>query len=384
MDSVTMHIVDRRLNPGARASANRQRFLRRAQGTWCSRRCAKLARTAASATSTRAARSPSRPTACASRRFRRGRRAACATSCCPATRSIVEGDTHPAPAGRRRRAAAARAAADGERRGRLPLRPVARRIPRPLPRRSRTARPRQAARRRGARTTQLAPRRLLGRPARRPTSRSRRTHADIAVAPHRAEAPEAGGDRRARAQRLEEAERRRQPPRSSGSRAELEALRHKRARIPFHRSDRPALSPLRARAQAGRAGGDVLPDGRVRLDDRAHEGSGQALLHAALPVPDAPLQARRDRLHPPHATRPRRWTRRPSSTPPRPAARWSRPRCEEMQRVVARALSAPSDWNIYAAQASDGDNLLQRQSADARTAAERRSCRSASISPISR
>ena len=40
---------------------------------------------------------------------------------------------------------------------------------------------------------------------------------------------------------------------------------------------------------------------------------------------------------------------------PAPAARWSRPRCEEMHEIV-RERFRPADWNIYAAQASDGDN----------------------------
>ncbi len=72
----------------------------------------------------------------------------------------------------------------------------------------------------------------------------------------------------------------------------------------LRRSARYPLPPLREGAAAGGAGGDVLPDGRLRLDVRAHEGSRQALLHAALRVPEAALQACRDRLHPPH--RPRR------------------------------------------------------------------------------
>ena len=44
----------------------------------------------------------------------------------------------------------------------------------------------------------------------------------------------------------------------------------------------------------------------------------------------------------------------------------------------------PSDWNIYAAQASDGDNVAGRQHDLRRAAAATRSCRSASTSPISR
>ena len=82
--------------------------------------------------------------------------------------------------------------------------------------------------------------------------------------------------------------------------AELEELKAKTKRIPF-------IDPIDIRyrrfenvPQAGGAGRDVLPDGRLGLDVRAHEGSRQALLHAALRVPDAALQACRDRLHPPY------------------------------------------------------------------------------------
>ena len=83
----------------------------------------------------------------------------------------------------------------------------------------------------------------------------------------------------------------------------LEAAQRRAQRSRLHRSGRCALQPLRARAQAQHPGGDVLPDGRVGLDDRGDEGSRQAVLHAAARVPDAPLQARRRRLHPPHLER---------------------------------------------------------------------------------
>ncbi|WP_431269664.1 DUF444 family protein [Dankookia sp. P2] len=51
---------------------------------------------------------------------------------------------------------------------------------------------------------------------------------------------------------------------------------------------------------SGRPGGDVLPDGCLRLDDRGHEGPRQALLHAALSVPAAALQACGAGLHSAH------------------------------------------------------------------------------------
>src|SRR5947209_1195312 len=48
---------------------------------------------------------------------------------------------------------------------------------------------------------------------------------------------------------------------------------------PVYRPAGRALQAVRGTAEADGAGGDVLPDGRVRLDDRAHEGSRQALLY---------------------------------------------------------------------------------------------------------
>ena len=54
-------------------------------------------------------------------------------------------------------------------------------------------------------------------------------------------------------------------------------------------------------------------------------------------------------------TRPRRSTRRRSSTAARPAARWCRPRSRRCSGSSTERYP-PDDWNIYAAQASDGDN----------------------------
>ena len=51
---------------------------------------------------------------------------------------------------------------------------------------------------------------------------------------------------------------------------------------------------------ADRTSGHVLPDGRLGLDDRAHEGPGEALFHAAPRLPEAALPPGRGRLHPPH------------------------------------------------------------------------------------
>ena len=68
---------------------------------------------------------------------------------------------------------------------------------------------------------------------------------------------------------------------------------------PVPRPDRPALPQPHPRAGAHQQGGDVLPDGRLRLDGRRAQGTGQALLHPAVPVPDAALREDRHRLHPP-------------------------------------------------------------------------------------
>ena len=95
--------------------------------------------------------------------------------------------------------------------------------------------------------------------------------------------------------------------------AEIEALKIEDAPHPVHRSDRHPLPAVRDGAEAGGAGRDVLPDGRLRFDDRAHEGSRQAVLHAALRVPEAALSARRDRFHP--AYRPGRRGRRADVLP---------------------------------------------------------------------
>ena len=136
--------------------------------------------------------------------------------------------------------------------------------------------------------------------------------------------------------------------------AEIAAAQGQGQADPVHRSGRRALSPLRDHAEAGRPGGDVLPDGRLGLDDRAHEGSGEALLLAALPVPEAPLRARRGRLHPPHRQA-KEVDEETFFYSPATGGTVVSTALEEMHEIV-RARFRPADWNIYAAQASDGDN----------------------------
>ena len=271
-------------------------------------------------------------------RFHRARAAACAITCCPATRSSSK-----ATRSRGRRAAAAgrsegSADGDGEDDFRFVL--IARRIPRSVPRRPRTARSRQAARWRDARASglQRAGYTVTGSPANLALPRTMRNSLARRIALRRPKPEELAGAARARSRALagdeDDAERlltaRRARARSNGA----------ARRIPYIDPIDLRYRRFEPRAEAGGAGGDVLPDGRVRLDDRAHEGSRQALLHAALHLPEAALPPRRDRLHPPHRTRPRRWTRRRSSTARRPAAPWSRPRSRRCSDIVAERYPA--------------------------------------------
>ena len=192
MRMVAMHIIDRRLNPGGKSLANRQRFLRRAQA---------LVQQAVEKSS----HEPGHQ-GCPGRR--RGqhparRHARAALPPCnggmrdivlPGNKKYIEGDMLPRSGGGGRQG---RRCGRGRERGCVPLRPDPRGIPRSLPRRSRTARPRQAQARRGARAKASAGP-AIRHPARRRTFRCRRTMQPLDVAPHRAEAAEAGGDRSAR------------------------------------------------------------------------------------------------------------------------------------------------------------------------------------------
>ena len=343
-----MHIVDRRLNPGGKSLENRQRFLRRAKALVQRRGQEVVAGPGhQGCPGGRRSRDPARRhgRAALPPRGRHARHGA-------AGQQEIRRRRHPSAA---ELAAAARAGQRRRRRqrGRVPLRADPGGVRRPVPRRSRTARPRQAqaCRDRAARGC-AAP--ATPPPARPPTSRSAA----------RCGCAWRGGSRcggrarkRSRSWRRSSTTCEDDGAARSSLMAEIAALKSKLRRIPVHRSDRHPLSPLRDDAEAGGAGGDVLPDGRVRLDDRAHEGSRQALLHAALRVPEAALPPRRDRLHPPY--RPRRGGRR-GDILPRPGDR----RHAGLHRAGGDATRSsqsrfrPADWNIYAAQASDGDNSI--------------------------
>jgi uncharacterized sporulation protein YeaH/YhbH (DUF444 family) len=94
---------------------------------------------------------------------------------------------------------------------------------------------------------------------------------------------------------------------------------------------------------------------RVRLDEREYEGSGEALLRFAPSVPHPLLPARRAGVHPPH---------RPAEEVDEQTFFYSQETggtlvssaLEQMLRI-ARDRYRPEAWNIYVAQASDGDNM---------------------------
>ena len=127
--------------------------------------------------------------------------------------------------------------------------------------------------------------------ARRRTSRHPH-HAQQPVAPHRAEAPASRRTIAALEAEIALLERRGRTIRDRADRARAgDSSRVPSAeRIPYIDPVDLRYRRFESRAAADRPGGDVLPDGRLRLDDRAHEGPGQAVLHAALPVPERRYQ----------------------------------------------------------------------------------------------
>ena len=373
-----MHIIDRRLNPGGKSLANRQRFLRRAK-----------------AVVQQAVRDSTRRSASITDIDEGGE------VCDPDRTASSEPRFQHAPAGRHARPRAARQ--QGVPGGRHDPAAARRRRRRRLARAARTARGRttsaSSCRRRNSSTCSSrisscptspssswpsvesfrpAPRRLFGRAARPPTCRLTRTMRNSLsrrIALRRAEARR---DRRRSKPRSRPASRQAaMPTRLRALRAELgRCSQRARSRIPF-------IDPIDVRyrrfepvPEAGRPGGHVLPDGRLGLDDRAHEGPGQALLHAALHLPEAALPARRDRLHPPHRTRPQRSTRRPSSTSPRPAAPSCRRALEEMRRIVAERFPPRGLEHLR------GPGLRRRQRARATTSKTARAAASMRILPV--
>jgi hypothetical protein len=128
-------------------------------------------------------------------------------------------------------------------------------------------------------------------------------------------------------------------------------------------------------------GRDVLHHGRLGLDGRAAQGHRQALLHPAVPVPDPRLRQDRGGLHP----------------PPHAAAEVDEDEFfhsrESGGTVVSSALHllhkilheryASGDWNVYVAQASDGDNW-DNDSVQCRQMLTKPSCPRCSTTPMSK
>ena len=329
--AMLQQIIDRRLAGKNKSIGNRERFLRRYKE--------QIARGGASARSSgrgiRDIEQGEDITLPEARHLRAGRsataRAATARSCIRATSEYVA---------RRPHRAAARAAAGGgsgsgrpaigRGRGRLRLPPDQGRVHADLLRRPGAAAPDAHPAR---------PRRPSGRataPAIANDGTPSNLHVDALDA--RRDRP-AHRDRRRLARRAASSSRRELAELPDGAADAADALAN--ARSSRRRSPRcargstriPFLDPIDLRyrnrvrgAGADRQGGDVLPDGRLGLDGRGAQGPGQALLHPAVPVPDAALREDRPRLHPPpHAgAGGRRGELLPRHA--RPAAPWSRAR----------------------------------------------------------
>ena len=350
-----MHIVDRRLNPRGKSLANRQRFLRRAKALM--RQAVHENSSSRSIKRRRAGRRghASPPTACANPRSAARPRAACATTCCPATRSYVEGDTIPRPQGGAG-GHGQRGQPGRRRRGRVPLRAHRARSSSSSSSRISNCRTSPSARVAEHREPGVAARRLFGRRARPPTSRWRARCATASSRRIALQAPEGGLRSQALAEEIWALEASGDDPRAAREAARgAGAADAAQPAHPLYRPDRRALPPLRGRAEADRPGGDVLPDGRVRLDDRAHEGPRQAVLHAALHLPDAAGTGTSTSCS---SATPHQAAEVDEETffhSPETGGTVVSTALDEMMRVVAERYKS-EDWNIYAAQASDGDN----------------------------
>ena len=187
--------------------------------------------------------------------------------CCRATRSTSKATRSSG------RAAAAAAADLGQprwrRRGRFPLRAVARGVHRPVPRRSRASRPRQEARSRRSRANNgAAPATWLQDP--RPISAAAHD-AELAVAAHCAERPRLDELEELRAQIAELEE-------SGDNEVQLAWLRNKLGGLERRDADGFPISTRSISAtaasnasEADRTSRHVLPDGRLGIDDRAEK-----------------------------------------------------------------------------------------------------------------
>ena len=353
-----MHIVDRRLNPGGKNLANRQRFMRRAKALVRKAVHESLRRPRHQGCPGRAARSRIPPRACTSRASAAAE-AACATSCCPATRSSSKATSLPRPGERRRRA---RRAGDGE--GEDDFRFVLSRdefvdlFLEDLELPDLAKRKLAEAESEGWQPRRLFDLRLAGQP------RAEAHDATSAVAPHRAAAAEA----RRRSQQLE---------------AEIAALRRTRSVAP---SCWP--SSRRCKAQVPGAFPIIDPlDVRYRRFETEPKPVAQAVMFCLMDVSGSMTEHMKDLAkrfymllyiflkrrykhvdivfirHTDEAAGGGR-----GDILPQPGDR----RHRGVHRAggdAARSSTTryrPADWNIYAAQASDGDNIARRQRADRR------------------
>ena len=346
---LAMNIVDRRLNPKGKSHTNRQRFIRLARDTLKEAVARSIKERSLGDVDTKEV--VNIPTKRIQEpRFHHAARGGNREHVLPGNKEFVQGDTLPKPEQGGGDGGGREGSPDGEgeddfqftlSRGRVSRHPV---------RRTRAAGPRQDQSEGGDGAADArAPATVTA--ARPPTSTSSAPCATAWRAASRCT-----GRRRPRSRRSKPRSPR---PKDEARRAELKA-RLEQARAPqqihrLHRSGRSPLQPLRADAQAQRPGRHVLPDGRVRLDERVDEGPRQAVLPAAPPLPVAQIRAGRRSSSSATPRRPRRWTRRPSSAAARPAAPWSRRRSRRCSASSPSAIRL-DDWNIYAAQASDGDN----------------------------
>ncbi len=251
-----MNIVDRRLNPKGKSLANRQRFIRRAQGAGeegGARGDAK--RSERSATPRSAARSSIPPRASHEPTFRQRARAAARSSCCPATRIMSSGDRIERPRGGGGGGGPAARPADGD--GEedafrfvltqeefldlflddLELPDLRQAATSPRPRASRL-------RRAGYHHRPASPANLDAATARCATRLARR------IALKRPKPDELEALRRSE---IADADERRESAERRAARAPSSSATARRTRrIPYHRSGRRALQPLRAGAAAGR------------------------------------------------------------------------------------------------------------------------------------
>ena len=297
-------IIDRRLAGKNKSIGNRERFLRRYQEQIARGGAGAPSTAAASATSSRARTSTSRKRDINEPSFGHGPGRRARDRASRATRNTCAATSIERPQGRRRAAAAAAA------RRAIPAR--ARTIssstsPRKSSCRSSstTSRCRDMithAARRDARVEE-PPRRLLERTARRATCTCCARCAARSAGASRS-APARARELRELEARLAELPRGRRCRPGAAKISELEeqiaALRARLDAHPLPRPDRPALpQPRHACRCPTDQGGDVLPDGRLRLDGRGAQGPAKRFFILLYLFLTRALREDRPRLHPP-------------------------------------------------------------------------------------